>query len=142
MAEERVLLGFDVGGTKIGIGLGTESGKILGSARIPNVDTYPEEILPKMVSESKRLVAEAGLDITQVSAFGISVPFPADAVNGIMTAVRAVLSDSVQALSGNRSRTRILACSHSRNVCICSHIFRICCIDTYRIRCPTRGSFR
>ena len=86
MAEERVLLGFDVGGTKIGIGLGTESGKILGSARIPNVDTYPEDILPLMVSESKRLVQEAGLEIGQVSAFGISVPFPADAVNGIMTA--------------------------------------------------------
>ena len=86
MAEKRVLLGFDVGGTKIGIGLGTEDGKILGSCRIPNVDTYPEDILPQMVSESKRLVSEAGLEMSQVSAFGISVPFPADAVNGIMTA--------------------------------------------------------
>ena len=86
MAEECILLGFDVGGTKIGIGLGTESGKILGSTRISNVDTYPEDILPKMVSESKRLVAEAGLEITDAAAFGISVPFPADAVNGIMTA--------------------------------------------------------
>ena len=86
MAEKHVLLGFDVGGTKIGIGLGTEDGKILGSCRIPNVDTYPEDILPQMVSESKRLVSEAGLEMSQVSAFGISVPFPADAVNGIMTA--------------------------------------------------------
>lgn len=80
-----VLLGFDIGGTKLGIGLGTEKGEILGSARRDNRNTDPNEILPWMVSESRRLVSEAGLKLSDVAAFGISAPFPADAARGIMT---------------------------------------------------------
>ncbi|MDR0931872.1 MAG: ROK family protein [Victivallales bacterium] len=86
MVREQIVLGFDVGGTKLGIGLGSSEGKILGKARIENVDTYPEDILPQMVSEAKRLVAEAKLTMGDIAAFGISAPFPADPVNGIMTA--------------------------------------------------------
>lgn len=86
MAQEKFVLGYDIGGTKIGIGLGSDSGKLLGTARIENVNTYPENILPQLVSEGKRLVAEAGLTMADIAAFGISAPFPADAKNGIMTA--------------------------------------------------------
>ncbi len=86
MACKKYVIGFDIGGTKIGIGLGTDSGEILGKARIENVNTYPEDILPRLVSETKRLAAENGLEVKDLAAFGISAPFPADAVNGIMTA--------------------------------------------------------
>ena len=86
MAQEKLVLGFDVGGTKIGVGLGSSEGRILGKARIENVDTYPDDILPQMVEEAKKLVAGAGLKMEQIAAFGISAPFPADPVNGIMTA--------------------------------------------------------
>ena len=60
MAQEKLVLGFDVGGTKIGVGLGSSEGRILGKARIENVDTYPEDVLPQMVAEAKKLVAGAG----------------------------------------------------------------------------------
>ena len=43
--NEEIVLGFDIGGTKIGVGLVSTGGKILGSRRIENKDTYPEEIL-------------------------------------------------------------------------------------------------
>ena len=32
MAQEKLVLGFDVGGTKIGVGLGSSEGRILGKA--------------------------------------------------------------------------------------------------------------
>lgn len=86
MSQVKFVLGFDIGGTKIGIGLGSSLGNILGKARIENVDSYPEVVLPQMVEESKKLVAQAGLKLSEIAAFGISAPFPADAVNGIMTA--------------------------------------------------------
>ncbi len=80
-----ILLGFDIGGTKIGIGLGTDKGEILGKARRDNRDTDPAEVLPWMVETARSLVKDAGFSISDVAAFGISAPFPADAARGIMT---------------------------------------------------------
>ncbi len=87
MAQEVLnLLGVDIGGTKIAVSLGTSDGKILGSDRVENKDTRPEEVLPVLADIARRLVREAGLDMTQVTAFGISSPSPADIPNGIMVA--------------------------------------------------------
>ena len=83
---EKLLLGFDIGGTKIGIGLGDSSGKILGRRRIDNVETDPGEILPQMLRDARELAAEAGVKVSDIAAFGISAPFPADARNGILLA--------------------------------------------------------
>ncbi len=86
MAQQKIVLGFDIGGTKIGIGLGTGDGKLLGRGRIENVNTRPEDVLPEMVRVARKLVEEAGLKMADLAAFGISAPFPADPVNGILTA--------------------------------------------------------
>jgi len=82
----RLLLGFDIGGTKIGIGLGDENGKLLGQRRIANIDTDPAVILPRMLDDARELAAEAGVKVAEIAAFGISAPFPADAKNGILLA--------------------------------------------------------
>ena len=82
----RILLGFDIGGTKIGIGLGDEKGKLLGQRRIDNIDTDPDVILPQMLRDARELAAEAGVAVSDIAAFGISAPFPADAKNGILLA--------------------------------------------------------
>ena len=50
MAQQKLVLGFDIGGTKIGIGLGSGEGKILAKGRIENVNTYPEDVLPQSIS--------------------------------------------------------------------------------------------
>lgn len=85
MSEVFYVLGYDVGGTKLGIGLASSDGRLLGRARLENKDTDPDDILPQLVTIGKQLVAEAGLQMSDVRAFGISAPFPADPVNGIMT---------------------------------------------------------
>ncbi|MBR4662760.1 MAG: ROK family protein, partial [Lentisphaeria bacterium] len=84
--NEEIVLGFDIGGTKIGVGLVSTGGKILGSRRIENKDTYPEDILPQLVTAAKEIVQENQLKLTDVAGFGISAPGPADVANGILTA--------------------------------------------------------
>ena len=85
IAPDTLLLGIDIGGTKLGIGLGRADGTRLGEFRMPNIDTDPAEVLPGIVRESRRLAAEAGIAVKEIAAFGISAPFPADAARGIMT---------------------------------------------------------
>ena len=79
------VIGFDIGGTKIGIGLGDHNGNLLATSRRDNRDTDPAEVLPWMANEARKLVAQAGLQMSDVASFGISAPFPADAARGIMT---------------------------------------------------------
>ena len=81
---EKVLLGYDIGGTKIGIGLVTESGRLLGKRRVENKDTDPEEILPLLAETGKALAEESSLAVSDLAGFGISAPGPADIPNGIL----------------------------------------------------------
>lgn len=80
-----VFLGFDIGGTKLGIGLGTDKGELLGSVRRDNRNTDPAEVLPWMADAARKLAADAGIAVSDIAAFGISAPYPADAARGIMT---------------------------------------------------------
>jgi glucokinase len=86
MKDNFTVLGYDIGGTKLGVGLVRSDGKLLGQSRIENKDTKPEDILPQMVKEGLKLIAENGLTKDAVRAIGISAPCPADIPNGIMTA--------------------------------------------------------
>ena len=86
MQEIFNILGYDIGGTKLGVGLVRSDGKLLGQARIENKDTDPADILPQMVAEGRKLMAENGLTEKDVRAIGISAPCPADIPNGILTA--------------------------------------------------------
>ena len=84
--KNEIVLGFDIGGTKIGIGLVTADGKILGSRRIENKDTCPDDILPRLVDNAREIIRENQLSATDIAGFGISAPGPADVANGILTA--------------------------------------------------------
>ena len=55
----RYVVGYDIGGTKLGIGLSTVEGELIGSERIPNKDTRPEDVLPEMIAVTDRLLAES-----------------------------------------------------------------------------------
>lgn len=85
MLQNVYLLGIDIGGTKIGIGLGDSAGRILIQNRIDNRDTRPEDILPRLVSEAKRFMDVTGVKPSDIAMFGISSPSPADIPNGIIT---------------------------------------------------------
>ena len=84
MTDERIFLGFDVGGTKIGIGIVSESGKFIAGDRIENKDTNPDDILPILVEKTNKLLADNNLQKSDIASFGISSPGPADYANGIM----------------------------------------------------------
>jgi glucokinase len=86
MKDLFTVLGYDIGGTKLGVGLVRSDGKLLGQARIENKDTKPEEILPQMVEEGLKLISASGITKDDVRAIGISAPSPADIPNGILTA--------------------------------------------------------
>ena len=75
--SSKYLLGFDIGGTKIGIGLGTVDGTILQSERIDNKNTDPEKILPLLAEIAKKQLAAEKITSKDVLAFGISTPSPA-----------------------------------------------------------------
>ena len=83
--NNKYLLGFDIGGTKIGIGLGTVDGKILQSERVDNKNTDPDKILPLLAEIAKKQIAAENITGRDVLAFGISTPSPADIPNGIIT---------------------------------------------------------
>lgn len=82
---EKIYPGFDIGGTKIGIGIVSESGKLIASDRIDNVNTKPEDILPLLAEKTKQMIADNNIAMTDIPAFGISAPGPADIPNGILT---------------------------------------------------------
>lgn len=86
MPETEIVLGFDIGGTKIGIGLVAADGRVLGKRRLENKDTHPDDILPRLVRGAEELVRENGLALNELGGFGISAPGPADVVNGVLTA--------------------------------------------------------
>ena len=79
------VIGIDIGGTKLGLGLGTSDGKILASRRRDNRDTDPAEVLPWITASVKEMLKETNISSADIAAFGISAPFPADAARGIMT---------------------------------------------------------
>jgi len=84
MKKSFNILGFDIGGTKIVVSLGDSSGKISGSKRIEAKDKTPEEILPKLVTAGKDLMAESKLKPSDIRAAGIGAPAPMDIPSGII----------------------------------------------------------
>ena len=83
--SNKYLIGFDIGGTKIGIGLGTTNGMIVQSDRLDNKNTDPAVILPRLAAIAQELMAKENITGKDVLAFGISTPSPADIPNGIIT---------------------------------------------------------
>ncbi len=78
-----LLLGVDVGGTKIALALGDETGNLVARMRRPTEPSgRPEDDLARIADDARRLLAEAGVATSEVSALGLSVPGPMDAEGG------------------------------------------------------------
>ena len=82
--EKFPVLGFDIGGTKIAICLAMSDGTVLASGRVSNKMKKPDEVLPLVVAEGERLLAEAGLAKKDLRAVGISSPSPMDFDKGLI----------------------------------------------------------
>jgi glucokinase len=80
-----LLLGIDIGGTKLALSLGDESGNILRRSRRPTDSCgRPEDDIARMADDARRLLAEAGVARDEVAAVGISVPGPIDVERGLL----------------------------------------------------------
>jgi glucokinase len=87
MQEDSVLilLGIDIGGTKLALALGDETGKILRRVRRPTDSSgRPEEDLARVAEDARRLLSEAGVARDEVAAIGISAPGPVDVERGLL----------------------------------------------------------
>ena len=84
MARPFPILGFDVGGTKVAVSLVLSDGTLVSSARVPNKEREPDDVLPAMVSAGKSLLADAGMTRDDLMAVGVCTPSPLDFWNGIV----------------------------------------------------------
>lgn len=107
-----MLLGIDVGGTKIALALGEESGAIRARQRWPTpraagAANAAQRALAEVAARARALAAEAGVDWRQVAAVGVSLPGPLDREAGVLldppnlpgwrgAPVRAWLSEALQ----------------------------------------------
>lgn len=74
------VLGIDIGGTKIAVCLANAAGKVLGNERTSMCEY--SKALPKIVTMAKKLVADAGLKMSDIKCCGVSAPGPLDMKNG------------------------------------------------------------
>ncbi len=84
MKETFPVLGFDIGGTKIAVCLGTSDGQLIASSRVNNQDRKPEEVLPELVQAGKQLLADNNIPASALRAIGIGSPSPMDWKKGII----------------------------------------------------------
>jgi glucokinase len=80
-----LLLGIDIGGTKIALSLGDETGKIVRRFRRPTDSSgRPEDDIARMADDARQLLAEAGVARDEVAAVGSSAPGPVDVERGLL----------------------------------------------------------
>jgi len=81
-----LLLGIDIGGTKLALSLGDEAGTILRRFRRPTDPSgRPEDDIARMADDARRLLAEAGVAPDALTAIGICAPGPVDVERGEVT---------------------------------------------------------
>ena len=85
MADDLKVLGYDVGGTKVAVCVADARGNILAHDRVPSgaVRDYTE-VLPEMIETGQKVVAAAGLEMSDIRACGICAPGPLDIPGGRM----------------------------------------------------------
>jgi len=79
------LIGVDVGGTKVSVCLGDESGEILSYKKVSTASLGPpEEGLPKILELIGHLIRGHNLEVTDIHAIGMALPGPISYQKGMM----------------------------------------------------------
>ncbi len=86
MAQKKIVLGIDLGGTKISFGLISQNGEILGSPyTIPTRGTDPSEIIINRIFDSvEEVLGLHQKKISDISGIGIGATGPLDMQKGII----------------------------------------------------------
>ena len=75
-----MILGIDIGGTKVALGVADHEGRLLAQARLTAPGRDPEGALRALADEARRLLVEAGG--ARFDAAGVSAPGPLDRASG------------------------------------------------------------
>ncbi|MDJ0868072.1 MAG: ROK family protein [Myxococcota bacterium] len=79
------LLGIDIGGTKLALAVGDETGRIDASVRLPMpLCGEPEQDLARVVEHAREVLGKAGAGAGDLAAVGVSAPGPLDAERGLI----------------------------------------------------------
>ena len=85
MIRKRLVIGIDLGGTKIGTALVDGAGGIIArDYRETLAAEGPDAVITRMLDAARRVMAEADVEIAQVAAAGICAPGPLDAAAGVV----------------------------------------------------------
>jgi len=78
--NESLILGIDIGGTKVAYGLADASGGLLARGRRPTEPSRdPDADLAGIAEGARRVLADAGVDLAELERVGVAVPGPLDA---------------------------------------------------------------
>ena len=79
------ILGIDIGGTKLAIGVATPDGRILAEARRPSqAEEGPDLMIDRIIELAREVVADAGLTVDRFDAVGIGCGGPLDPWRGVI----------------------------------------------------------
>jgi glucokinase len=80
MTAPKHVLGIDIGGTKLAVGIADASGQLLSAERIPtNTSEGPDRVLARLAEVCHRTIAKAGVE---VAAAGVGCVGPLDQKTG------------------------------------------------------------
>jgi glucokinase len=78
-----LLLGIDIGATKVALAIGDEKGRVVARARRATEPTgRPERDVARIAEDAQRLLAKAGVTPSEIAGAGVSAPGPMDPERG------------------------------------------------------------
>ncbi len=79
------ILGIDIGGTKLAVGVATPDGRMLAETRRPSgAAEGPDAVIARILEMARAAVAEAGLEAAQLDRIGIGCGGPLDPWRGVV----------------------------------------------------------
>ncbi len=82
LSDDALVIGVDVGGTKIAAGVVDEQGNVSRRAQMPTDTSSPENTLRSIAESVKQVLKDAGSDAGRISAIGLGIPGMVDPVKG------------------------------------------------------------
>src|SRR5688500_8120657 len=79
------ILGIDIGGTKLAIGLAMPDGRLLAEVRQPSdAQDGPDAMIDRIIELSRGVVADAGWSLDRLDAVGVGCGGPLDPWRGVI----------------------------------------------------------
>lgn len=84
--EKQIMIGVDLGGTKIMTGAINQDGKVLGTpVKVPTEGTQPKEVIfDKIVTSIEQVMADNGITTAELKGIGVGSTGPLDSNEGLI----------------------------------------------------------